>query len=75
MIFFKLKLINTIFLYCNMPVEAAVTFRVALCYRSYYRFCFVDFTDAIMLIKTKINNEQKYVKISEPSLDEYLNSG
>ncbi|XP_031163378.1 uncharacterized protein LOC116055518 [Sander lucioperca] len=27
-----------------------------------------------MLIKTKINNEQKYVKISEPSLDEFLNS-
>lgn len=27
-----------------------------------------------MLIKTKINNEQKYVKISEPSLEEFLNS-
>ncbi|XP_051242383.1 uncharacterized protein LOC127355484 [Dicentrarchus labrax] len=27
-----------------------------------------------MLIKTKTNNEQKYVKISEPSLDEFLNS-
>ena len=28
-----------------------------------------------MLIKTKINNEQKYVKISEPSLEEFLNAG
>ncbi len=28
-----------------------------------------------MLIKTKINNDQKYVKISEPSLDEFLSSG
>ncbi|XP_034566405.1 uncharacterized protein LOC117831709 [Notolabrus celidotus] len=27
-----------------------------------------------MLIKTKINNEQKYVKITEPSLDEFLSS-
>ncbi|XP_078793026.1 uncharacterized protein LOC144981306 [Oryzias latipes] len=27
-----------------------------------------------MLIKTKINNDQKYVKISEPSLEEFLNS-
>ncbi|CAJ1066298.1 uncharacterized protein LOC117818406 [Xyrichtys novacula] len=27
-----------------------------------------------MLIKTKIKNEQKYVKISEPSLGEFLNS-
>lgn len=33
------------------------------------------FTDANMLIKTKINNDQKYVKISEPSLEEFLNSG
>ncbi|XP_013856450.1 uncharacterized protein LOC106512362, partial [Austrofundulus limnaeus] len=27
-----------------------------------------------MLLKTKINEEQKYVKISEPSLEEFLNS-
>lgn len=36
---------------------------------------FVVFTDANMLIKTKINNDQKYVKISEPSLEEFLSSG
>ncbi|KAK1900173.1 Transcription antitermination protein NusB [Dissostichus eleginoides] len=27
-----------------------------------------------MLIKTRIDNEQKYVKISEPRMDEFLNS-
>ncbi|XP_049420245.1 uncharacterized protein LOC125881224 [Epinephelus fuscoguttatus] len=30
--------------------------------------------DITMLIKTKIDNEQKYVKISQPSLEEFLNS-
>lgn len=38
-------------------------------------FCVCTLTDATMLIKTKINNEQKYVKISQPSLEEFLNSG
>ncbi|XP_041849433.1 uncharacterized protein LOC121645114 isoform X2 [Melanotaenia boesemani] len=31
-------------------------------------------TDNIMLIKAKINKEQKYVKISKPSLEEFLSS-
>lgn len=28
-----------------------------------------------MLVKAKINDQQKYIKISEPSLDEFLNAG
>lgn len=28
-----------------------------------------------MLIKTKIDKEQKYVKISEPSMEEFLKAG
>ncbi|KAI3357230.1 hypothetical protein L3Q82_015687 [Scortum barcoo] len=72
---------------CSMqPVLArncSSSFNIAVGLLAAYLTSFVVFTtvlkgcpvlDAIMLIKTKINTEQKYVKISEPSLDEFLNS-
>lgn len=38
-------------------------------------FQFAVFAYTIMLIKTRIHNTQKYVKIKEPSLEEFLDSG